>query len=92
MSYPVLEATKAFARVEVRSGAGASGWNSMATVYDGECERGQSWAGGEGEKLAARHCLWPNDSGSTMSQPYVVSGTAGLEVGRAERLRFPSGV
>ena len=92
MSYPVLEAARGFARVEVREGRGAAGWGQMVAIFDGPCDGGQQWKGGEGDKLAARHCLWPDDPASSMSQPYTVAGTGGLQAGRRELLRFPSGI
>ncbi len=92
MSFPVLQAARQFARVEIRIGRGAAGWTQLNEVYSGPCDTGQTWRGDEGEKLAARHCKWPSDPASTMSEPYVVSSTEGLLTGHPELLRFPSGV
>ena len=92
MTYPVLLAARGYAHIEVREGSGAAGWNQMSEIFAGACTAGQSWSGGEGGKLAARHCMWPDDPGSTLSQPYIQSSTAGLQPGVRELLRFPSGV
>lgn len=92
MSFPVLQAARAYARVEVRTGRGATGWSGLQPLYEGECSANQKWEGEEGDKLAVRHCMWPSDPDSTMSQPYIVSGVEGQLVGHPELLRFPSGV
>lgn len=92
MSFPMLIARKKFARVEIRIGRGAAGWNELDVLYEGPCNANKTWRGDEGEKLAARHCMWPSDPDSTMSLPYVVAGTEGLGVGSAEQLEFPSGI
>jgi glutathione S-transferase len=91
MSFPVLEVSKDFARVEIRRGRGATRWNELEVLYEGPCLASQSWRGEEGEKLVGKHCLWPSDPDSTMSEPYTVPSIEGLDEGRAERLRFPSG-
>ena len=92
MSFPMLIARKRFARVEIRTGRGATGWNQLEVLFEGPCNANKAWTGEEGDKLAARHCMWPSDPSSTMSQPYIVAGVDGLEVGVADRLEFPSGV
>lgn len=92
MSFPLLVARKHFARVEIRIGRGAAGWNQLDVLYEGPCPSNESWHGDEGEKLAARHCMWPSDPDSTMSLPYVVAGVEGLAEGSAEQLEFPSGI
>lgn len=92
MTYPVLQAARGFAKVDVRLGRGAAGWNQMTQIYCGACTRGQKWEGDEGDKLSASHCLMPNDPDSSMSLPYTQSSTEGLSPGVAELLRFPSGV
>jgi hypothetical protein len=92
MTFPRLIARKKFARVEIRVGRGADGWDQLAVLYTGSCNANKAWSGEEGEKLAARHCLWPSDPDSTMSQPYLVSGVEGLGEGVPVTLEFPSGV
>jgi len=92
MSFPMLVARKHFARVEIRIGRGAAGWNDLDPFYTGPCTTNQTWSGDEGDKLAARHCMWPSDPDSTMSQPYIVAGVEGLGEGAPERLEFPSGI
>jgi len=90
MTYPVLQLTGDFAHVEIRKGRGAAGWNDLTPVYSGEGCNGQQWQGAEGEKLAGRCCLMPDDAGSTLSQPYVVAGQNGLDAGSPQLLRFPA--
>lgn len=90
MSYPVLRSNQAFAHVEVRIGTGPAGWNDLEPFYDGPCHAGQQWEGGEGEKLAVRHCMMPDDPGSSLSQPYVVKGESGLGNGQQQLLKFPT--
>lgn len=92
MSFPVLQSAKSYAHVEVRIGRGATGWSGLDPLFAGPCSANQKWQAGEGEKLAVRHCLWPDDPDSTLSQPYLVSGIEGQLVGKPEFLRFPSGV
>jgi hypothetical protein len=92
MTYPMLEAAKAFALVEVRKGHGAASWDNLAQVYRGPCDEDDHWTGGEGEKLSVRHCQWDTDPNSGLSLPYTVTGMAGLGTGQPELLRFPSGV
>lgn len=92
MSYPLLRISRAYAHVEVRRGRGAQRWEEMAKVFNGPADRGKEWKAGEGDKLSARHCMWPSDPNSTLSLPYTASGTEGLETGRPELLVFPSGV
>lgn len=66
MSYPLLEAERAYAHVEVRQGRGATGWNQLDPCFSGPCTAGQRWDGAEGAKLAVRHCLYPGDPDSTL--------------------------
>ena len=92
MSYPKLRITRAYAHVEVREGRGAQRWQDMAEIFRGPATRGQEWKSGEGNKLSARHCMWPSDPASSLSLPYSVSGTEGLNVGQADVREFPAGV
>lgn len=92
MSYPVLQITGDYAYVEIRKGWGAVRWEDMDLVYRGSASRGDEWKGAEGEKLWGRHCLWPTDPNSTLSQPYDISSRAGLAVGQPRLLRFPTRV
>lgn len=92
MSFPVLQSAKSYALVQVRIGRGATGWSGLNPLYEGPCCADQKWQGDEGEKLAVRHCMWPDDPDSTLSQPYIVAGTEGQLVGHPELLRFPRGV
>lgn len=88
----MLQITGDYALVEVRKGRAAERWEDMQPIHSGSASRGQEWKGAEGEKLWGRHCLWPNDPGSTLSQPYDVSSRAGLAVGQPRLLRFPTRV
>lgn len=92
MTFPLLRVARGYAHVEVRRGRGAQRWEDMAEVFSGAATKGQEWKGGEGDKLSARHCMWPSDPSSTLSLPYSVSGTEGLGTGLPETLVFPSGV
>ena len=92
MSYPVLQITGDYAFVEIRKGRAAERWEEMDLVFRGSASRGTEWKGAEGEKLWGRHCLWPSDPNSTLSQPYDVSSRAGLAVGQPRLLRFPTSV
>ena len=92
MSYPVLQITGDYAYVEIRKGRAAERWEEMAIVHRGSAARGEKWEGAEGEKLWGRHCLWPSDPNSTLSQPYDISSRAGLAVGQPRLLRFPTRV
>lgn len=90
MTYPLLRIAGDYAFVEVRKGRGAIRWRDMTPIHRGPARKGQEWKGAEGEKLAARHCLWDTDPTSTLSQPYEQSSWAGLGTGRAEVLVFPT--
>lgn len=92
MSYPVLQITGDYAYVEIRKGRGAVRWEDMDLVYRGSASRGDEWKGAEGEKLWGRHCLWPTDPNSTLSQPYDISSREGLATGQPRLLRFPTRV
>jgi glutathione S-transferase len=90
MTYPVLRISGDYAFVEVRKGRGAIRWRDMTPIHRGPASAGKEWKGAEGEKLAARHCLWPSDPNSTLSQPYEQSSWEGLGTGRPELLVFPT--
>ena len=90
MSYPLLRISGAYARVEVRKGRGAQRWDDMTEIFNGEATQGQEWKGDEGDKLSARHCMWPDDPSSTLSLPYTVAGMPLLDVGKPRLRVFPT--
>jgi glutathione S-transferase len=90
MTFPLLRISGDYAFVEVRRGRGAMRWRDMTPIFRGRAARGTEWKGGEGDKLAAVHCMWPDDPSSTLSLPYEVSSWQGLGTGRAEVLVFPT--
>ena len=89
MSFPELQSTQAYAKVEVRVGRSAVAWSGMKQVYSGSCDAEDKWHGREGEKLSACYCLMPDDPNSTMSLPVTISGIEGLSPGEAVLRRFP---
>jgi glutathione S-transferase len=90
MSYPLLRISGDYALVEVRKGRGSQRWDEMAEIFNGPASQGQEWKGGEGDKLSARHCMWPDDPASTRSLPYTVAGTPLLDVGKPKLREFPT--
>ncbi len=92
MTYPLLRISGDYAFVEVRKGRGAVRWRDMETIYRGPAQKNDEWSGAEGEKLSAKHSLWPSDPNSTLSQPYTVSSWEGLGTGKPEMLVFPTTV
>lgn len=89
MSFPVLRAGRDFRHVEVRVGRGAQRWRDMEEIHAGPARRGQTWSGGEGEKLSARHSHHTSGPNGRLSLPYTVSGIEGLGVGKPKTRTFP---
>ncbi len=90
MSYPLLRISGDYAHVEVRKGRGAQRWQDMEEIFNGEAKRGQEWEGGEGAKLSAKHCIDAKNPASTISLPYTVTGTSGINTGKPNVKVFPT--
>ncbi len=89
MSFPLLRISDDYAHVEIRKGRGIDRWDDMEEIFTGAAEQGQEWRAGEGAKLSAKHCMMPDDPGSTLSLPVTVSGQNGLAVGEPRVRVFP---
>ena len=90
MTFPLIEMSEYRAYVEVARGRKLDQWRDMFIDYRGPGAAGQTWTGDEGERLAIRYVLFPDDPNSELSwPPHVVDSERGLGVGKPRRLVVP---
>lgn len=79
MSFPRLISSQNYALVEVRVGPDTA-WEYMTTIHRGATYAGQTWEGGEGQKLCARYTSYPGSEPPPIN--YCITSSNGIAVGQ----------
>jgi len=81
--YPVLTATSAYARAEVRAGPyGTGSPENLVLIHNGSAAAGQQWRADEGQRICGRRSGNPSDPASPLGPWYCISSYADISPGQ----------
>lgn len=86
--YPMAVANNDYVQVDIRLGNDNLPADQMSVHYQGRATKGQSWRGGEGQRICARREGYPGSANSGFSTWQCVSSYSGIQVGIPSKTDF----